>query len=75
MDVETFEIKDKNNKSMYFCKDDENLLEKNKTIVIKVEDLKSIELNALPVHNDRYIKTKIRTCGDRFQTWFKCARR
>ena len=68
--VKAFEIKDKNNKLMYFCKDDENLLEKNKTVGIKIEYLKSIELNALPVDNDRYIKTKIRTWHDRFYTKF-----
>ena len=28
----------------------------------KTEDSKNIELNALPVNYDRYIKTKIRTC-------------
>ena len=37
--------------------DDEKLLEKYKTIWTKIEDLKNIELNALPVYNDRYIKT------------------
>ena len=26
-----------------------------------IEDLKNIELNALPVYDDRYIKTKTRT--------------
>ena len=28
-----------------------------------IEDLKNIELNILPVYDDRYIKTKIRTYG------------
>ena len=32
-----------------------------KAIWTKIEDLKNIELNALPVYDDRYIKTKIRT--------------
>ena len=36
---------------------DEMLLEKNKTIWTKIEDLKNIELKALPVYDDRYIQT------------------
>ena len=44
---------------MSFRIDDENLLEKYKTIWTKNEDLKNIELNALPVYDDRYIKPKI----------------
>ena len=51
--------KDKNNKLMSFRIDDEKLLEKYKAIWTKIEDLKNIELNALPVYDDRYIKTKI----------------
>ena len=38
--------------------DDDKLLEKYKTICTEIEDLKSIELDALPVHGDRYIKPK-----------------
>ena len=42
--VKTFKFKegdkDKNNKLMSFCKDDEKLLEKYKTIQTKIEDLK-----------------------------------
>ena len=59
--VKTFEVKDKSNKSMSFHRDDEKLLEKYKAIWTKIEDLKNIELNALPVYDDKYIKTKIRT--------------
>ena len=51
--------KDKNNKLMSFRIDDEKLLEKYKAIWTKIEDLKNIELNTLPVYDDRYIKTKI----------------
>ena len=58
--------KDKNNKLMCFHINDENLLQRYKTISIKIEDLKDIELNALPVYDDKYIKTKIRPCGDNF---------
>ena len=50
---------------MSFCINDEKLLEKYKTIWTKTEDLRNIELNALPVYDDRYIKTKIRTYGDK----------
>ena len=50
---------------MSFCINDEKLLEKCKTIWIKTEDLRNIELNALPVYDDRYIKPKIRTYGDK----------
>ena len=45
---------------MFFRIDDEKLLEKYKTIQTNIKDLKNIELNALPVYDDRYIKTKIR---------------
>ena len=61
--VKTFKVKDedKNSKLMSFCIDDEKLLEKYKAIWSKIEDLNNIELNALPVYDDRYIKTKITT--------------
>ena len=54
--IKTFKVKegdkDKNNKLMYFCIRDEKLLEKYKAIWTKIEDLKNIELNALPVYDD-----------------------
>ena len=53
------EDKDKNNKLMSFHIDDEY-----KAIWTKIEDLKNIKLNALPVYADRYIKTRIRTYSD-----------
>ena len=43
---------------MFFRLDNEKLLEKYKAIWTKVEDLKKIELNALPVYDDRYLKRK-----------------
>ena len=55
---------------MSFRIDKEKLLEKYKAIWIKVEDLKNIELNALPVYDDRYIKTKIRTYDCKVYTNF-----
>ena len=55
--VKTFEVKDgdkdKNNKLMFFHIDKEKLFEKYKTICTKIEDLKNIELNSLPVYDDR----------------------
>ena len=54
--VKTFKVKDwdedKNNKLMSFRIDDEKLLEKCKAIWTKIEDLRSIELNALPLYDD-----------------------
>ena len=44
--------------------DDEKLLEKYKAIWTKIEDSKNIELNAWPVDDDWYIKTKIWTYSD-----------
>ena len=52
--------KDKNNKLLSFPIDDEKLLEKYKTILMKIEDLKNIELNALSVFHDRYINSQNR---------------
>ena len=63
--------KDKNNKVMSFCIDDEKVLEKYKAIWTKIEDLRNIELNALPVYDDRYIKSKIRTYSDKVYTNFR----
>ena len=62
--------KDKNNKLMSFRVDDEKILEKYKAIWKKIKDLKDIELIALPVYDDRYVKTKIRTSGDKAHTNF-----
>ena len=56
---------------MSFCIDYEKLLEKYKSIWTKIEDLKNIKLNALPVYDHRYIKTKIRTYGYKSYTNFR----
>ena len=73
--VKTFNVKErdknKNNKLMSFRIDDEKLLEKYKAIWTKIEDLKNIKLNALPVYDGKYIKTKIRTYGDKVYTKFR----
>ena len=68
--VKTLKVRDggngENNKLMSFCIDDE----KYKTIWTKIEDLKKIELNALLIYDNRYIKTKIRIYGDKDYTNF-----
>ena len=54
------EIKIKNNKLISFRIDNGKLLERYETICIKIESLKNIELNFLPVYDNRYIKSEIR---------------
>ena len=61
--------KDKNNKLISFGIDDEKLLEKYKSIWSKIKDL-NMKLNALPVNDNRYIATKIRTHGAKLYTNF-----
>ena len=56
---------------MFFHIDDEKLLEKYKAIWTKIEDIKNIKLNDLPLYDDRYIKTKIGTYGDKVCTNFR----
>ena len=52
-------------KTVYWCLsfqvNDEKLLEKYRTSWTKIEDLKKIKLNVLPVYGGRYLKNKIRT--------------
>ena len=55
---------------MKLCINDEKLSEKHKTICTKIENLSNNELNALQVYDDRYIKTKIKTYGDKVYTNF-----
>ena len=63
--VKTFKVEDKNNKLIYYRIDNEKLLEKYKAIWTKSKDFKNIQLNILPVYDDRYIKTKIRTYSNK----------
>ena len=67
--VKTFKVKDggkdKNIKLITFRTDDEELLEKYKTIWTKIEDLRNIKLNSFAAYDDRYIKTKIRIYGEK----------
>ena len=67
--AKTFKVKEGHNKLMSFHIDNEKLLEKYKTIWTKTEELKNIK-NTLPVYDDRYIKTKIRTFSDTVYTNF-----
>ena len=73
--VKTFKdkgrFKNKNNKLICLHIDDNKLLKKHKAISTNIKDLKNIELNALPVHDDRYIKIKMRTYGDKVYTNFR----
>ena len=69
--VKAFKVKEGNNKFMSFRIDDGKLLEKYKAIWAKIEDLKNTKLNALPVYDDRYIKSKIRMFGDKVYTKFR----
>ena len=56
--VKTFKVKQGDNKLLSFHIDDEKLFEKYQAIWTKIGDLKSIELNALPLYDDRYIDQK-----------------
>ena len=67
----TLKAEDKINKLMSFHIDYGELLEKYKAIWTKIEDLKNIKLTALPVYDNRYIKTKIRTYNDEVYTNFR----
>ena len=69
--VKTFAVKERNNKLMSFQIDNEKLLGKYKVIWTTIEDLKNIKLNALPVYDDKLMKTKTRTFGDKVHTNFR----
>ena len=60
--VKTFKErdKDKDNKLMFFCTNDEKKFKKYKTIWTKM----------MPVYDNRYMKTKIKTYGDYVYTDF-----
>ena len=63
-------FKDKNNKLMSFCIDNDKLLERCKTVWTRIKNVEDIKLNALPVYDDRYIKDQVRTSGDKIYTNF-----
>ena len=62
------EIKIKKNKLISFRIDKGKLLERYEAICIKIESLKNIELNYLPVYDNRYIKSKIRIYDNKVYT-------
>ena len=72
--VKTFKGKGRdkknNSKLMFLHIDDDKLLQKYKNIWTKIEDLRNIELDALSVYDNRYIKTKIRACDQKVYTNF-----
>ena len=63
--VKAFKAEGKVNKLVSFRIDDKKLLEKYKAIWTKIEDSKNIKLNALPVNDDKYIKTKTGIYGNK----------
>ena len=72
--VMRFKVKEEdkdNNKLISFLINNENLLKKCKAIWTRIEDLQNVELNALPVYDDRYTKTKIKTYGNKVYTNFR----
>ena len=56
---------------MSFRLGNKQLLEKYKSIWTKIVVMKNTALNFLPVYDDRYIKIKIRTYGDKVYTNFR----
>ena len=59
-------LKKKTRKLMSVHIINEKLSKKHNAIWTEIEDLKDIKSNALPVYDDRYIKTKIRNLVIKF---------
>ena len=57
-------------KVINYCTGDGNLLKKYRAIWTKIEDLINIELKVLLVYDHRYIKSKIKTHGDKVHSNF-----
>ena len=53
--VKKIKVEDKINKLVSFIIDDDMLLEKYESIWTKTENIRNIELNALPVYDDKCI--------------------
>ena len=53
--VKKIKVEDKINKLVSFIIDDDMLLEKYESIWTKIENIRNIELNALPVYDDKCI--------------------
>ena len=62
-----------NNKTMSFRGNDKKLLQKFTKIWERISSLMNIELDSKPVYgdNDKYIKTKIKTYGNKVNTDFQ----
>ena len=62
------------NKAMSFKVSDSKLLKKYKKIREKISNLMNMEFDSKPVYgdNDKYIKTKIKSYGDKTNINFKC---
>ena len=69
--AKTFKVEDKINKLISFRTDGEKLLEKYKAVWTKTDDLKNIELDALPLYDNRYMKAKISTYGSKVYNNFR----
>ena len=69
--VNTFKVKQGDNKLISLRIDDEELLEKYNAIWTKIEDLKNIKLNFLSVYDDKYLKSKIRIFGNKVYCNFR----
>ena len=50
--------------------DNDKHIKNYKTIWTKIEYFKNIELNVLPIYDNRHIKAKTRTSGDKIYTNF-----
>ena len=57
-------------KVINYCTGDGNLLKKYRAIWTKIEDLINIEWKVLLVYDNRYIKSKIKTHGDKVYSNF-----
>lgn len=60
----------KQNKFMSFYIHDQKPLEKYTIIRIKIEDLKGVKLFTLSVHDDEYIRSKIKADSKKVDTYF-----
>ena len=57
-------------KCMFFFIKDEKLLEKYNEIWKKVSNIIKKEFDSKPVYNEKYIKTKIKSCNEKLNTNF-----
>ena len=53
--VKKIKVEDKINKLVSFIIDDDMLLEKYESIWTKIENIRNLDLNALPVYDDKCI--------------------